>query len=140
DVSAQPIANLISLNGRAALVTGGAQGLGRAIAERLAEAGAHIALADLNVDLAREVAHEISTRYSVKAVGVRMDVTSEKSVSEATTEAAAAIGAPTIWVNNAGLFPSVPVAHMSADAWDQVYAVNTRGAFLGAREAVNQMT
>lgn len=140
DVSAEPIANLIALNGRAALVTGGAQGLGRAIAERLAEAGANIALADLNVELASESALAIGARYGVKAVGVRMDVTDEKSVSEAAAEAAAAIGAPTIWVNNAGLFPSIPVAHMSVEAWDQVYAVNTRGTFLGAREAVNQMT
>lgn len=77
DVSTTPIANLISLKGRAALVTGGAQGLGRAIAERFAEAGADIALADLNVELAREAAQSISARYGVKAIGVRMDVTDE---------------------------------------------------------------
>lgn len=59
DVSAQPIADLISLNGRSALITGGAQGLGRAIAERLAEAGANVALADLNVELASEAARAI---------------------------------------------------------------------------------
>jgi NAD(P)-dependent dehydrogenase (short-subunit alcohol dehydrogenase family) len=139
DVSAEPIANLISLKGRAALVTGGAQGLGRAIADRLAEAGADVALADLNADLAREAALQISSQHGVKAVGVQMDVTDEESVSTATAEAASAIGAPTIWVNNAGLFPSIPVAQMSVDAWDQIYAVNTRGTFLGAREAVNQM-
>lgn len=139
DVSAEPIANLISLKGRAALVTGGAQGLGRAIADRLAEAGADVALADLNADLAREAALQISSQHGVKAVGVQMDVTDEESVSTATAEAASAIGAPMIWVNNAGLFPSIPVAQMSVDAWDQIYAVNTRGTFLGAREAVNQM-
>lgn len=139
DVSAEPIANLISLKGRAALVTGGAQGLGRAIADRLAEAGADVALADLNADLAREAALQISSQHGVKAVGVQMDVTDEESVSTATAEAASAIGAPTIWVNNAGLFPSIPVAQISVDAWDQIYAVNTRGTFLGAREAVNQM-
>ena len=140
DVSSQPIANLIPLKGRAALVTGGAQGLGRAIAERLAEAGANVALADLSIDLAHEAARAISARYGVKALGVQMDVADEKSVTVAAAEAAASIGALTIWVNNAGLFPSTPVADMSVDAWDEVYAVNTRGTFLGAREAVNQMT
>jgi NAD(P)-dependent dehydrogenase (short-subunit alcohol dehydrogenase family) len=140
DVSENSVADLVSLNGRAALITGGAQGLGRAIAQRLAEAGANIALADLNGDLAHEAARAISERYGVTAVGVRMDVTDEKSVSDAAAEAAAALGALTIWVNNAGLFPSVPVPQMSVESWDQVYAVNTRGTFLGAREAVNQMT
>ena len=139
DVSARPIADLLSLHGRSALITGGAQGLGRAIAERLAEAGADIAIADINGELARDAAGAISARHGVTAVGVRMDVTDETSVSNAAAEAAAAIGAPTIWVNNAGLFPSVPVKHMSIEAWEQVYAVNTRGAFLGAREAANQM-
>jgi len=139
DVSAQPIADLIALKGRAALITGGAQGLGRATAERLAEAGANVALADLNLDLAAEAARSIGERYGVTAVGVRMDVTDEESVAAGADEAAAAIGAITVWVNNAGLFPSVPVPDMSVQAWDQVYAVNTRGTFLGAREAAKQM-
>ncbi|SDS82785.1 SDR family NAD(P)-dependent oxidoreductase [Microterricola viridarii] len=140
DVSARSVADLIALNGRSALITGGAQGLGRAIAERLAEAGANIALADLNGELASEAALAIGHRFGVTTIGVRMDVTDQNSVSDAAAEAAAVVGAPDIWVNNAGLFPSVPVQHMSVEAWDQVYAVNTRGAFLGAREAANQMT
>ncbi|GAA3860951.1 (S)-acetoin forming diacetyl reductase [Leifsonia kafniensis] len=140
DASARSLEDLIALKGRSALVTGGAQGLGRAIAERLAEAGANIALADINGELASEAALAISHRYGVTTIGVRMDVTDENSVSDAAAEAAAVVGAPSIWVNNAGLFPSVPVQHMSVEAWDQVYAVNTRGTFLGAREAANQMT
>jgi NAD(P)-dependent dehydrogenase (short-subunit alcohol dehydrogenase family) len=140
DVSARSVADLIALNGRSALITGGAQGLGRAIAERLAEAGANIALADLNGELASEAALAIGHRFGVTTIGVRMDVTDQNSVSDAAAEAAAVVGAPDIWVNNAGLFPSVPVQHMSVEAWDQVYAVNTRGTFLGAREAANQMT
>lgn len=140
DVSARSVADLIALNGRSALVTGGAQGLGRAIAERLAEAGADIALADLNGELAREAAEAISHRFGVTAIGVRMDVTDQKSVADAAAEAAAVVGAPNIWVNNAGLFPSAPVQDMTVETWDQVYAVNTRGTFLGSREAANQMT
>lgn len=139
DVSTHSIADLIALHGRAALVTGGAQGLGRSIAERLAEAGANVALADVNIDLAHEAAEAISARHGVTAVGVRMDVTDENSVSSAAAAAAEKIGTLTIWVNNAGLFPSVPVPLMSVEAWDRVFAVNVRGVFLGAREAVNQM-
>lgn len=140
DVSDRSITELLALHGRSAVITGGAQGLGRAIAERLAEAGANVAIADINGELAGEAARAIAARHGVTAVGVRMDVTDEASVSNAATEAAAAIGVPTIWVNNAGLFPSVPVQHMSLDAWEQVYAVNTRGPFLGSREAAKQMT
>ena len=140
DVSAQSIADLVSLSGRAALVTGGAQGLGRAIAERLAEAGANIALADLNIGVAQGAAEAISARHGITAVAVRMDVTDEGSVAEAARAAAAKLGALNIWVNNAGVFPSVPVSATSVEAWDQVFAVNARGVFLGSREAVNQMS
>lgn len=139
DVSTDPIAKLISLSGRSALVTGGAQGLGRAIANRLAEAGANVALADLNADLAQAAALEIAAQYGVTAVGVRMDVTDEESVATATAEASEAIGSPAIWVNNAGLFPSIPVSQMSVETWDQIYAVNARGTFLGSREAAKRM-
>lgn len=140
DVSNRSIQDLISLAGRSALVTGAAQGLGRAIAERLAEAGAKVAIADLNVELAHDSASAIRERFGVEAVGVRMDVTDEASVAAATATATAAVGPLSVWVNNAGLFPSVPAVDMPIEAWEQVYAVNVRGVFLGSRQAVAQMT
>lgn len=140
DVSSHPLSSLTDLTGRAALVTGGAQGLGRAIADRLAEAGASIAIADLDEQRSRAAASEIAEGFSVRAVGVRMDVSDSASVAAATEAAKAEIGDPQIWVNNAGIFPSQSVLEMSDETWEQVFAVNTRGVRNGAREAARRMT
>ncbi|MFJ4175353.1 SDR family NAD(P)-dependent oxidoreductase [Microbacterium sp. NPDC089696] len=140
DVSAQPLSALTDLTGRTALVTGGAQGLGRAIAERLAEAGATIVIADLDADRSSAAASEIAERFGVLATGVRMDVADSQSVAAAVDEAAVTAGAPSIWVNNAGIFPSQPLLEMSDETWEQVFAVNTRGVRNGAREAARRMS
>lgn len=140
DVSSHTLSSLTDLTGRAALVTGGAQGLGRAIADRLAEAGASIAIADLDEQRSRAAAAEIAEGFSVRAVGVRMDVSDSASVAAATEAAKTEIGDPQIWVNNAGIFPSQSVLEMSDETWEQVFAVNTRGVRNGAREAARRMT
>jgi len=137
DATAVPVARLLDLTGRRAVVTGGAQGLGRAIAARLAEAGADVAVADL--DLARAEAAAAGLSGS-RALGVRMDVTDSASVAEAAARVEAELGGIDIWINNAGIFPAVPVAQMSDDTWEQVFAVNTRGVFHGSREAARRMT
>lgn len=139
DVSAHSLTDLLSLRGRTAVVTGGAQGLGYAIARRLAEAGASIAIADLNTDAARSAASVLAGEFGVATVGVEMDVTDETSVIEGIDAIAQTLGRIGIWVNNAGIFPSVPAQAMPIEAWDRVFAVNTRGAFIGSREAAKQM-
>lgn len=140
DVSATSLTDLLSLAGRRAVVTGGAQGLGRAIAERLAEAGASVAIADLSAEKADAAAAAIADRHGVDAVGVVMDVASSASVGEATDAVVAALGGVDVWVNNAGVFPSSPVLEMSDEEWDHVFAVNARGVRNGAREAARRMT
>jgi NAD(P)-dependent dehydrogenase (short-subunit alcohol dehydrogenase family) len=140
DVSSHPLTSLTDLSGRVALITGGAQGLGRAIADRLAEAGASIVIADLDEQRSRDAAASIAERFGVGAVGVRMDVADAASVSSAVDDAAEEVGAPDVWVNNAGIFPSQSLLEMSDETWEQVFAVNTRGVRNGAREAVRRMT
>lgn len=140
DVSTRRLTALTDLTGRTALVTGGAQGLGRAIADRLAEAGASIVIADLDAGRSADAAAAIAERFGVAATGVRMDVTDSASVATAADEVSAAVGAPSIWVNNAGIFPSQSLLEMSDETWEQVFAVNTRGARNGAREAARRMT
>lgn len=139
DVSNRSISQLLSLSGRGALVTGGAQGLGRAIATRLAEAGADVAIADLHAEPAAAAARELGDRFGVRAVGVQMDVSDEASVASAAAEAVGSLGGLGIWVNNAGLFPNVSALDMTIQEWDHVFAVNTRGTFIGSREAARQM-
>ena len=139
DVSTAPVGDLLSLVGRRALVTGGARGLGKAIAVRLAEAGAAVAVADIDEALARDAASDIASRFGGRVIGVRMDVTDAESVRAATTEAVAHLGGLDTWINNAGVFPSIRVLDTEDDAWDDVFAVNTRGVFNGSREAARRM-
>ena len=139
DVSTAPLADLLSLAGRRAIVTGGAQGLGRAIAERLAEAGASVAIADLHGATAASVATEIGARHDVPTVGVAMDVSDSASVVAATDGVVEAFGGVDVWVNNAGVFPSASVLEMSDEQWDHVFAVNVRGVRNGVREAARRM-
>ena len=139
DVSTAPVGDLLSLAGRRALVTGGGRGLGKAIALRLAEAGAAVAVADIDEALAQSAAADIAARHDARVVGVCMDVTDAASVRAATAEAVEELGGLDVWVNNAGVFPSIPVLETADDAWEQVFAVNARGVFNGSREAARQM-
>jgi NAD(P)-dependent dehydrogenase (short-subunit alcohol dehydrogenase family) len=139
DVSSAPLSDLVSLAGRRALVTGGAQGLGKAIALRLAEAGAAVAIADLDEQHAAVAADDVADRFGRAAVGVRMDVADAASVASGAQKAVEALGGIDVWVNNAGIFPSQSLVEMSDETWEKVFAVNTRGVRNGAREAVNRM-
>ncbi|WP_314325100.1 SDR family oxidoreductase [Paenarthrobacter ilicis] len=139
DASQTPVRDLLSLTGRTAVITGAAQGLGKAIALRLAEAGADVLLADIDGEHARETAAEIAARFPVRSLGIDMDVTASKSVRKAASVAAAELGGIDIWVNNAGIFPSTPVLETQDEEWEKVFAVNTRGVFNGSREAARHM-
>jgi rhamnulose-1-phosphate aldolase/alcohol dehydrogenase len=124
------------LSGRIALVTGGASGIGRATALRLADLGAHVAIADLNGDGAAEVAAEISARHGERhAIGVQADVASEEAVQEAVRRVVLAYGGLDILVCSAGLAMSAPVTETTLRDWEKSYSVLVRGYFLAAREA-----
>lgn len=140
DVSDRPLSDLLSLSGRRAVVTGAAQGLGKAIASRLAEAGADLLLIDLNADAAETAAAELSDRYGVRVASARADVADAASVAAAADLAVAELGGIDVWVNNAGIFPNAPVTMMPDEMWDATFAVNARGVFLGAREAAKRMS
>jgi NAD(P)-dependent dehydrogenase (short-subunit alcohol dehydrogenase family) len=137
DVSDRKTSDLMSLDGRVAVVTGGAVGIGAAIARRLAEAGASVLIGDL--DDASVVAKEIEAATGSKVSSTKLDVASEASVCDAADLAVDCYGSLDIWVNNAGIYPSTPVLDMTADEWDRVLDVNLRGSFLGAREAARRM-
>ena len=135
DVSLLPLAELVSLAGRTAVVTGGARGIGRACGARLAEAGAAVLLADVDVDGAAEAAATIG-RGSVAA---HVDVRDAGSVRALADQALAGQGRLDIWMNSAGIYPSRPLLDLSEDDWDAVVDVNLRGTFVGAREAARAM-
>lgn len=139
DVSDRPIAQLTSLAGRRAVVTGGARGIGEAIARRFAEAGAAVAVADLDKALAEEVAADIGAELSVRTIGMELDVADPTSTYAVAERTALELGGLDIWVNNAGIFPTTPVMEMGEDDWDRVVDVNLKGAFLGAKAAAERM-
>jgi NAD(P)-dependent dehydrogenase (short-subunit alcohol dehydrogenase family) len=139
DVSDRALPELVSLRDRGAVVTGGAQGLGRAIARRLAEAGASVLIADIDEPAAAAAAGDLRERFGVVAAAVALDVADAAAVTAAADSAVAELGGIDIWVNNAGIYPSRPVLEMSDDEWDRVVGVNLRGTFIASREAARRM-
>jgi rhamnulose-1-phosphate aldolase/alcohol dehydrogenase len=122
---------------RVALVTGGAGGLGKAIARRLAAEGAHVVVTDVDAGGARKVADEIvAAAGSGRALGLPMDVTDETSVRTAFEETVLAYGGLDVLVSNAGIAHSAPVAQLPLADWERSFAVNATGHFLVAREAM----
>jgi NAD(P)-dependent dehydrogenase (short-subunit alcohol dehydrogenase family) len=134
-----PIAELVSLRGRVAVVTGAAQGFGRAIAKRFAEAGADVAVADLDGAAAQDVAHRLTGEHGVRAAGVMADARDAAQVEALADLALSELGSLDVWVNNAGVFPRSAGVVMTDDEWDFVLDLNLRGSFLGCRAAGRRM-
>jgi NAD(P)-dependent dehydrogenase (short-subunit alcohol dehydrogenase family) len=139
DVSNRSLAELVSLQGRSAVVTGGARGIGYAVADRLAEAGAEVLLADLDGALAVSAADELSAKRAAKVLGVQLDVADPRAVRDVADRAVAEFDSLDIWVNNAGIYPGSPLLDTTDEQWRTVLAVNLDGAFAGAREAARRM-
>ena len=115
------------LTGRVAVVTGGARGIGRAYATRLAAEGASVAV--LDIADASDVVADIEAA-GAKGAALIADMTVPGQVAAAAGEVGAALGAPDILVNNAGIYPNQPFSEMSIDDWRAMFAVNVESMFL----------
>ena len=135
DLSDAPLADLLGLSGRVAVVTGGARGIGRACCARLAEAGATVVVADIDEEAARETASAIGSRAIAAAVDVR-EAASVRALVERALDERERLD---VWVNAAGVYPTSPLLELSEEEWDLVLDTNLRGTFLGAREAARAM-
>jgi 2-dehydro-3-deoxy-L-rhamnonate dehydrogenase (NAD+) len=132
------MSNKIDLSGRFAVVTGGAQGIGRAIVERFLDSGAAVAIWDRDRALAGKTASELKARNRIAAVAV--DVTKLAEVERAREETTAAFGRIDILVNNAGIAgPNVKTWEYPPEAWAQVMAINLDGPFHCCRALVPGM-
>src|SRR2546421_3632690 len=132
DVSSRPLAVLISLAERHALVSGGGKGIGAAIARRLAEAGAAVMVADIDKAAAEQVAGEIGAAAGPgggRAIGVELDVTDSAAVEAVVVRAGAELCGLDILVNNAGMFPSFPVLAMRDWEWARVVRTDLYSSF-----------
>jgi 3-hydroxybutyrate dehydrogenase len=126
------------LEGKSAVVTGSATGIGKAIAEAFAREGARVAIADLNLEGAESVAHEIRFRKGV-AISVLMDVSSEKSVDAAFASIIKEFGSVDILLSNAGIQIIHPIVDFSFADWQKIIGVHLHGAFLTTRAAMRAM-
>jgi 2-dehydro-3-deoxy-L-rhamnonate dehydrogenase (NAD+) len=130
--------NAIDLQGRIAVVTGGAQGIGRAIVERFLDSGAAVAIGDRDAALAGKTATELTARGKVAAFPV--DVTNPSAVELVRDQTIAALGRIDILVNNAGISgPNMKTWEYPIDAWRQVLAINLDGPFHCCRAVVPKM-
>ncbi|WP_341896438.1 SDR family NAD(P)-dependent oxidoreductase [Ferrovibrio terrae] len=130
--------NQIDLKGKSGVVTGGAQGIGRAVTERFLRSGAAVAIWDRDTALAGRVAAELSALG--KVIAVNADVTSWDSIAAAAKETAAQLGGIDLLVNNAGIAgPNAPVDAYPLDAWQQVIDIDLTGVFHCCRAVVPLM-
>ncbi|HTX51114.1 MAG TPA: glucose 1-dehydrogenase [Caulobacteraceae bacterium] len=127
------------LMGKVAIVTGAALGIGRAIATRMAQAGAAVALLDLHDDVGRDLANDLTMRGGTARYW-RCDVSREGEIQQVFAEVVAAFGRLDVLVNNAGVAgANKPTDQVTEAEWDFVQAVNVKGVFFGVKHAVGAM-
>ncbi len=135
----------LNLEGKVAIVTGGASGLGKAVCEGLAEVGAKIVLADIDKEGAKQTAAELKEKFGGEHISIATDVTSKASVDALIQATLDAFGSVNIMVNNAGInIPRLLVdpagkEELTEEIWDKVVSVNQKGLFLCAQAAARVM-
>ena len=127
------------LQGKVAVVTGGAQGLGAAICSRLADEGTHVVIGDLNLAGAQQTAAAIEAETGQRAVAVEVNVTDEAQVEALIQRAVDEFGRLDILVSNAGILIAEAVDEFPAEKWHRVLEVNLYGYFLAAKHAARVM-
>ncbi|PKP73649.1 MAG: sorbitol dehydrogenase [Alphaproteobacteria bacterium HGW-Alphaproteobacteria-6] len=123
------------LEGRSALITGAARGLGRAFAEAYVAEGARVAIADINLDGAKAAAADIGPA----AYAVHLDVTRQDSIDAAMAEVVASAGGIDILINNAALFDLAPIPEITRASYERLFAINVAGTLFTLQAAARQM-
>ena len=140
----------LAIEGRVALVTGGARGIGAGIVRTLAEAGMRVMVADIGIDAAEDAdwGYELASNEDLEPLlaehgaalrATHVDVTSATSCQTAVAATLDAFGQLDVLINNAGIVDSGPVDSFGEDAWDRIFAVNAKGIFLMTQAAVTAL-
>ena len=127
---------------RTAIITGSANGIGRAIATRLAQDGLQVALADIDLNAAQQAAAQITaglTQGASPALAFQVDVSSQASVDAMVSDALSALGQIDVLVNNAGIMDRAPFLEMSESFWRRVLDINLSGTFFCAQAVARHM-
>jgi 2-deoxy-D-gluconate 3-dehydrogenase len=134
----KPLRKLLDLSGKAAIVTGGAKGIGYGIAYRLAEAGASVLIADMDETAARDAAGQLGGK-GWQAGALKCDVSDEQQIKAMIRTCRDRYGSVDILVNNAGIYPRKSMADITKEEFDKVMGVNLRGVFLATKHASTVM-
>jgi 3-oxoacyl-[acyl-carrier protein] reductase len=129
----------MDFKGQVGIVTGGTRGIGKAIAEGLAQKGVHLVVAARTLASAHDVAASLS-QQGITAIGMKLDVSNAEEVEKVFEAARKEFGRIDILVNNAGITKDGLLMRMREDAWDAVMDINLKGVFLCSREAIKDMT
>jgi meso-butanediol dehydrogenase/(S,S)-butanediol dehydrogenase/diacetyl reductase len=121
-------------NDKVALVTGGGQGIGQAIAERLHADGFRVAIADLNVDAAEKIAAALGGKPG-GAIALRVNVADRDSVFAAVDQAVAQLGGFDVIINNAGIAPTSPIEEITPESIEKLFSINFNGVVWGTQAA-----
>ncbi len=123
------------LDGKSALITGSARGIGRAFAEAYVREGARVAIADINLEGAQQATQEIGNG----AIAVHLDVTSQDSIDNAIAEVETTFGGIDILINNAALFDLAPITDITRESFDKLFAINVAGTLFTLQAAAKSM-
>src|SRR6478672_817657 len=138
DTSTIPATDLLRLDGKVAVVTGAAKGIGRAIAERLAEAGAAVVATDVDMDALDATVHELGEH----CLSMQLDVGDPAQVNAVAERAVHDLGSLDIWVNNAGIYPATAMdpTETAMTEFERVMHVNLTGTYLGVQACAHFMS
>ncbi len=123
------------LEGKTALITGAARGIGFAFAKAYVREGAQVALADIDLDRAKAAADEIG----MSAIAVKMDVTDQSSIDAAVSESVSRLGRIDILINNAALFSAAPIVEITRKDYDKLFSVNVAGSLFTLQAVAKHM-
>lgn len=135
-VAAEPLANLLRFDDAACVITGGASGIGSAIAERFGEVGAALTLVDTDARELERRADSLGVRHNVTVTTAVADVRDREALIQIATTALPASAGRHLWINSAGIYPTNLIGDMTEDAWAQVIDIDLTGTLNGCIAAV----
>jgi len=127
------------LENRVALITGGARGIGKAIARMYAKEGADIVIVDVDIDVAKQTATEIEKDFGRKTLALKVDVSKKSEVDDMVKKTVDKFGKIDILVNNAGGNKPTPFFEFTEELWDEIIDVNLKGTFLCTQAVAREM-
>ena len=133
------VMDMFDMKGKVSVITGGAQGLGKAMAEALAEAGSKIVIGEINTELGEETANGLKDKYGIDAIVVKCDVTKPEDAQALADKTVEAFGRIDVLINNAGITKHIGAADVLPEDWLAVINVNLNGVFYCSQAAGRYM-